>query len=142
MIRDFSIVNSAIMNIVPTLRCKDMRESLSFYTTILDFHLMETWPESATIPSYSILVRENAELHLSTYSGDGRFGGVVSILIPDVDNLFLKFLGRGLVTPDKHNSPVHQGPVDQTWGTREFYVDDPNDNTIRFVQRYPGPVHS
>jgi hypothetical protein len=29
---------------------------------------------------------------------------------------------------------VHEGPVDQTWGTREFYVDDPDGNTLRFVQ--------
>jgi catechol 2,3-dioxygenase-like lactoylglutathione lyase family enzyme len=32
---------------------------------------------------------------------------------------------------------VHRRPVDQTWGTREFYVDDPADNTLRFTQRHP-----
>jgi hypothetical protein len=31
---------------------------------------------------------------------------------------------------------VHEGPLDQTWGTREFYVDDPDGNTIRFVQGF------
>jgi len=25
-------------------------------------------------------------------------------------------------------------PVDQTWGTREFYVTDPDGNTLRFRQ--------
>jgi len=30
---------------------------------------------------------------------------------------------------------VHQGPVDQTWGAREFYADDPSGNTVRFIQR-------
>jgi hypothetical protein len=29
---------------------------------------------------------------------------------------------------------VHAGPIDQTWGTREFYVDDPDGNTLRFTQ--------
>jgi hypothetical protein len=29
---------------------------------------------------------------------------------------------------------VHEGPLDQSWGTREFYVDDPDGNTIRFTQ--------
>jgi hypothetical protein len=43
------------------------------------------------------------------------------------------FLARGLVPPER-DSPVHKGPTDQTWGTREFYVDDPDDNTLVFVQ--------
>jgi len=30
---------------------------------------------------------------------------------------------------------VHLGPVDQTWGTREFYVTDLEGNTLRFMQR-------
>jgi hypothetical protein len=25
-----------------------------------------------------------------------------------------------------------------TWGTREFYVDDPDGNTLRFTQEVPG----
>lgn len=31
-------------------------------------------------------------------------------------------------------SMVHEGPIDQSWGTREFYVDDPDGNTLRFTQ--------
>jgi hypothetical protein len=43
---------------------------------------------------------------------------------------------RGLKTPGNPDAPqlVHEGPIDQTWGTREFYVDDPDGNTIRFTQ--------
>ena len=52
----------------------------------------------------------------------------------DVDALVRKFLARGLVPPT-HKGPVHHGPTDQTWGTREFYVDDPDGNTLRFTQQ-------
>lgn len=31
---------------------------------------------------------------------------------------------------------VHEGPIDQTWSTREFYVDDPDGNTLRFTQGF------
>jgi hypothetical protein len=34
----------------------------------------------------------------------------------------------------KLESPVHQGPLDQSWGIREFYVTDPNGNTLRFQE--------
>jgi hypothetical protein len=50
-----------------------------------------------------------------------------------VDALFRKFIERGLTVPER-DSPVHHGPIDQSWGTREFYVDDPDDNTLRFVE--------
>ncbi len=52
----------------------------------------------------------------------------------DVDELFKSYLARGLDTSRKAASPVHQGPVDQTWGKREFYVTDPDGNTLRFGQ--------
>ena len=57
------------------------------------------------------------------------------MLAPDADRLFRKFVSRGLDASAKPQSPVHQGPVDQTWGTREFYVDDPSGDTLRFTQR-------
>jgi len=51
-----------------------------------------------------------------------------------VDALFAKYKDRGLDTSAKLDSPVHQGPVDQTWGRRELYVTDPDGNTLRFCQ--------
>jgi hypothetical protein len=36
--------------------------------------------------------------------------------------------------PYRPESPVHNSPVDQTWGAREFYVNDPAGNTLRFAQ--------
>ena len=44
-------------------------------------------------------------------------------------------MGRYQALP---NAPkqVHEGPIDQTWGTREFYVDDPDGNTLRFTQGF------
>ena len=49
--------------------------------------------------------------------------------------MFRALLRRGLRTPGKPDSPVHESPVNQTWGTREFYVDDPDGNTMRFTQQ-------
>lgn len=67
--------------------------------------------------------------------GDGVFGQAVVVTTDDPDGLFRKFRSRGLVTPGNPDAPemVHEGPIDQTWGSREFYVDDPDGNTLRFV---------
>ena len=58
----------------------------------------------------------------------------MNLLVEDVDTLFKIYVQRGLDTSKKKESPVHQGPVNQTWGMREFYVNDPDGNTLRFRQ--------
>jgi catechol 2,3-dioxygenase-like lactoylglutathione lyase family enzyme len=116
------------MKVVPIMRCKDMEESLSFYTGVLDFELK--YPESSAKDWVVDLISGEAEIQLSR--GDGIFGNPVNVNVQDVDALFKKYLDRGLDTSGKPESPVHQGPLDQTWGMREFYVNDPNGNTLRF----------
>jgi uncharacterized glyoxalase superfamily protein PhnB len=119
------------MAIIPIIHCRVMREALAFYTQVLDFTCVGGWP-SKDEPAYVILEREGDTLHLSTLEGGANQS--VGVEIEDADALFRAYLARGLDVSGKLQSPVHQGPVDQTWGNREFYVDDPSGNTLRFMQ--------
>ena len=65
-------------------------------------------------------------MHVSSFSGDGVSGSVVNLLVDNVDALHTEFVAKGV--------PIAVEPVDQTWGTREMYVRDPDNNCIRFVQ--------
>lgn len=121
------------MAIIPTVRCSRMAASIAFYTSILDFECIEGEPDDGD-PSFSVLMREGDRLFLSSHRGDGEYGQAIVVLTEDVDALFRKFRERGLKTSGDPGSPVHEGPTDQTWGTREFYVDDPDGNTLRFTQ--------
>jgi hypothetical protein len=78
---------------------------------------------------------------LSSHRGHGEFGQAIAVLTDDVDALFRKFRARGLRTPGNPEAPtmVHEGPIDQSWGTSEFYVDDPDGNTLRFMQGFRLP---
>src|SRR5690242_864327 len=124
------------MALVPTLRCLDMRRSVAFYTGILDFERVDG-DDELDAPSFSVLARDGSHLFLSSHAGDGAFGAVVAVSTSDVDALFRAYRARGLETPGNPDAPqhVHEGPIDQTWGTREFYVDDPDGNTLRFFSR-------
>ncbi|MFC5342512.1 bleomycin resistance protein [Brevundimonas staleyi] len=122
------------MPIIPVVKSSAILRSIAFYTEVLDFELVGVWPEPAD-PAFSILMRDEAELHLSSHSGDGAYGGSVTVLTDEVDALFVRFKARGLDTSAKPDSPIHQGPTDQTWGTREFCVDDPDGNRVCFTQR-------
>jgi catechol 2,3-dioxygenase-like lactoylglutathione lyase family enzyme len=123
------------MAIIPTLRCRNMRQAIQFYTEILDFERVDGDDELVD-PSFSILSRDGDFLFLSSHTGDGVFGAVVAITTNDVDAVFRALRARGLQTPGNPDAPehVHEGPIDQTWGTREFYVEDPDGNTLRFTQ--------
>lgn len=124
------------MTLIPTMNCRNMAEAIAFYTGILDFELGGVNPESGADPAYAWLFRQGAEMHLTSYPGDGApRRSTIVLLTPDADAQFATFQARGFIPPDRPESPVHRGPVDQTWGTREFYIDDPDGNTLIFMQR-------
>jgi catechol 2,3-dioxygenase-like lactoylglutathione lyase family enzyme len=112
-----------------------MKRSLAFYTGVLDFEHVDG-DDELDDPSFSVVAREGDQLILSSHRGDGRFGQAIVVTTDDVNALFRKFRDRGLRTPGNPDAPqaVHEGPIDQSWGTREFYVDDPDLNTLRFTQ--------
>lgn len=82
----------------------------------------ETRPD----PCYMGLSRDEAWIHVSSFSGDGVAGGVVCLLVDDVDRLHAELIGKGV--------RMDLEPTDQTWGNREMYLRDPDGNSIRFVR--------
>lgn len=122
--------------LIPILVVREMAEAIAFHTHVLDFQLAFAWPEDA--PIYAGLSRDADEMHLSLTPGSGRYGHCFAmVLCDDVDALFAQYRTRGLSVPTRADSPVHQGPLDQSWGTREVYIDDPSGNTLIFQQRPP-----
>jgi len=119
------------MQFIPLLKVRDMRAAIRHYTEVLDFVM--TWPEDTPDSQVVDLGHEHMELQITTYESERLFGSVINVWVPDVDALFAKYKSRGLNT-NKPGSPVHQGPTDQTWGRREFYVTDADGNTLRFCQ--------
>ena len=121
------------MALIPVMRCRDMQASVAFYTRVLDFERVDTADDPAEL-DFITIKRGSDRLALS--HDDGAVGTVVVVSTSDVDAAFRLFRRRGLQTPGNPDAPtqVHEGPIDQTWGTREFYVEDPDGNTLRFTQ--------
>lgn len=103
---------------------------MDFYTTILDFE--EKYPDKNDAVGVIDLINGAVELQLSHHAGDGAFGCAINIRVHGVDEIYKKYRERGLDTNTRPDSPVHCGPVNQTWGIREFYVSDRDGNTLRF----------
>jgi len=117
---------------IPVLHVTSSSAAEDFYCNRLGFRKRFAYrvDETRMDPCYMGLVRDDAWLHLSSFSGDGVSGGCVYVLVDDVD---------GLHDELRHTSVrIDLEPTDQTWGNREMYVRDPDGNTIRFVRPLSG----
>ncbi len=117
------------MKLIPLLRCKDLKEAVAFYTNVLDFTLK--YPDEPENEWVVALINGNAEILLASRDGTPQIA--LYVRVDDVDAVFEKYVSRGLLVPNNPDSPVHDSPIDQTWGLREFYVNDPSGNTLRFA---------
>ena len=113
---------------IPVLHVGSSASAEEFYCNRLGFRRDFAYrvDEAKTDPCYMGLTRDAVEIHVSSFSGDGVSGGVVFLLVEDVDALHAEFVTKGV--------SIALPPTDQTWGNREMYVKDADGNSIRFVQ--------
>jgi uncharacterized glyoxalase superfamily protein PhnB len=111
---------------VPLLHITNASAAEHFYCNLLGFRIeFENSAGGAERdPCYMGIRRDGAYLHLSSHRGDGVTGAAVVIRCDDVDVLYAEFVGKKVA--------IHIAPVDQTWGTRELCVRDPDRNSICF----------
>jgi catechol 2,3-dioxygenase-like lactoylglutathione lyase family enzyme len=111
---------------IPLLHVSNSAAAEQFFCDRLGFRLEFAHRGSSPDPCYMGLSRDGVWLHLSSFSGDGVAGGVVNLMVDDVDALHAELKAKGV--------GIDTGPVDQTWGTREMYVKDTDGNCVRFIQ--------
>jgi uncharacterized glyoxalase superfamily protein PhnB len=113
---------------VPLVHVSNVAAAEEFYCTRLGFRreFAHRANESLPDPCYMGVSRDGIWMHVSSFSGDGVSGGVVNLIVDNVDALHTEFVAKGVRIALK--------PVDQTWGTREMYVKDADGNCIRFIQ--------
>ena len=124
------------MRAVPVFWSSDLLRSLAFYTGVLEFQLRyPSYRELSLQNGVVDLVCDDAIIQLSIHMGQNPSASSANLELghaEDVDAAFARFIARGLGQSHRVNSPVHLAPLDQTWGTREFYATDPDGNTLCF----------
>jgi|ERR1051326_128642 catechol 2,3-dioxygenase-like lactoylglutathione lyase family enzyme len=109
---------------IPVLHVSSMAVAEKFYCDRLGFRQEFAYriDESNPDPCYLGLMRDRVELHISSFPGDGVAGGVVFLLVDDVDALHAELVAKGVA--------ITLAPTDQSWGNREMYVKDADGNTV------------
>lgn len=117
---------------IPVLHVSSSAVAKEFYCSRLGFSPQFAYrvDEAKPDPCYMGLTRDGVWLHVSSFSGDGVSGGVVFLLVEDVDALHGELVAKGVAIDLK--------PTDQSWGNREMYVKDPDGNSIRFIREGGG----
>ncbi|HJQ25374.1 MAG TPA: VOC family protein [Blastocatellia bacterium] len=112
---------------IPVLHISSAAAAEAFYCDRLGFRreFAYRFDDARPDPCYMGLVRDGVELHVSSFSGDGVSGGVVFLLVEDLDALHAELIAKGVT--------ISLEPTEQTWGNREMYVEDADGNSIRFV---------
>jgi uncharacterized glyoxalase superfamily protein PhnB len=114
---------------IPVLHVKTAATAVEFYCKRLGFtqQFAYRFDDNQPDPCYMGVTRDDVELHLSSFSGDGVPGGVVFLGVRDVDELYQELKDKGVA--------IQLEPTNQSWGNREMYVADPDGNSLRFVHR-------
>ena len=117
---------------IPLIHVSSSVQAEEFYCRQLGFqrHFAMRPDDTKADPCFMGLSRDGVWLHVSSFSGDGVAGGVVGLLVDDVDGLHAELVAKGVA--------IALPPTDQTWGNREMYVKDAEGNCLRFI-REGGP---
>lgn len=122
------------MSLEPWISCRDVNASVKFYTEILDFEIVSSPnPDPLAFDSrHAVLKRGNQFMHLDSHAREeATFGAGFYVRVENIDELFERFTTNGLSISDQN---LENGPINQSWGMREFWFEDPDRNRICFGQ--------
>lgn len=112
---------------IPLLHVSNVVSAEDFYCNQLSFEKTFAYqPFGENGPCYFGLIRDGVRIHLSSFSGDGKPGNAVVLIVDNVDILYNEFLTKGV--------PIDLPPTNQSWGNKEMYIKDEDNNSIRFTQ--------
>ena len=111
--------------VVPALRITDYERSKAFYVKGLGFTVDWEHRFEPHFPVFMSIVRDGMQLYLSEHTGDCKVGGLVHLLIPDVDAWYLEFQNRNVIVTEAPNNDL---------GFRNMTVTDPDGNQLRFMK--------
>jgi uncharacterized glyoxalase superfamily protein PhnB len=115
---------------IPVLHISDPLAAENFYCNQLGFEKTFSYsPFGEKGPYYMGMVRDGVRIHLSSFPGDGVAGNAVVLIAESVDVLYDEFVSKGV--------KIDLPPTDQSWGNREMYIADADNNSIRFTQWQP-----
>ena len=106
--------------VIPILYSANVADSLTYYTTVLDFESKWGWEDP---PTFGGVCKDSVEVFFCE-KGQGNPGTWLSIFVDNVDEYYERIKGRG--------AKIIFPPQNMEWNVREMLVEDPDGHRIRF----------
>ena len=124
-----------LQGIHPVLASRDVAASVEFYRG-LGFTL--SFQDNPDQPKYAGVARDDVEIHLQwadleqwAYPTDRP---AYRFVVTDVDAIYKEFVESGRIDSGANQDSPWAVPADTPWGTREFHLRDPGQNSLQFYQ--------
>jgi uncharacterized glyoxalase superfamily protein PhnB len=120
-----------ITTAIPVIAVSDSARAEDYYCRVLGFQRLSAYPPDPARPDprYLTVARDGVCLHLQSFKPERAGMTDAFFWVADVDRLHQELSARGAV--------VQLPPTNQTWGTRETGIRDPDGNVLVFATR-PG----
>ncbi len=94
------------------------------------------------MPKYAGVGRDNVELHIQ-WADPEQWAHPVDrpayrFIVNDVDALYREFVESGRIDAETGERSPWAAPAKTPWGTREFHLRDPGQNSLQFYQPLGG----
>ena len=124
-----------LQHVHPVLMAKDVAVSVQFYSA-LGFTV--SFVDQPGDSKYAGVVRDGVELHIQ-WAGSEQWAyptdrPAYRFIVSDVDALYREFAESGCINPDTSQGSPWAVPANTPWGTREFHIRDPGQNSLQFYQ--------
>jgi catechol 2,3-dioxygenase-like lactoylglutathione lyase family enzyme len=128
-------MKAELQGIHPILAASDVMASVQFYRG-LGFSL--SFQDTPDQPKYAGIVRDRVELHIQwadleqwAYPTDRP---AYRFRVNDVDAMYREFVESGRVDVGTNGGSPWAAPANTPWGTREFHLRDPGQNSLQFYR--------
>jgi catechol 2,3-dioxygenase-like lactoylglutathione lyase family enzyme len=124
-----------LQGVHPVLASNDVTASVQFYR-LLGFTL--NFQDEPKEPKYAVLRRDAVELHIQWASLEQWAHPIdrpaYRFIVSDVDAIYEEFVGAGTIGAKSSQGSPWAAPADTPWGTREFHLRDPGQNSLQFYR--------
>ena len=119
----------------PVLGASDVAELVQFYESL---GFVVVFQDAPANPQYVAVKRDGVELHIQ-WAAQEQWDFPIDrpafrFAVSDVDAIYAEFVESGAVRSDTSQGSPWAEPKDTPWGTREFHLRDPSQNSIQFYR--------
>jgi hypothetical protein len=128
-------MQAILHSVHPVLASNNVAMSVEFYRR-LEFAVLRL--DEPIEPKYAVIQRDSVQLHIQwadsnqwAYPTDRP---AYRFVVSDVDELYRAFVESGCVNSQTGQGSPWAMPGETPWGTREFHLRDPGQNSLQFYR--------